>query len=329
MERPLQDGHRLDPSLLDERGRAAPVARSGIGDAQAEHRVPIVEARQGAERPAVDWTAVPLAEVVWFEEGLARERERTRDQLDGSPVDVQGFPVRFPSADMDAGDVRRGLVDAAPLLPGIVPFGMVVGLASVEAGLRLVDAVAMSVVVFAGASQLAALDLLGNDAPLAVVVVTATVINLRMLMYSASIASHFRRFSAAWKAGLAYLLTDQAYALSIVEYRRRDDVDRRAYYLAVGITLWATWQVATVAGYLLGTGIPPAWQLDFAVPLVFLAVLVPAVEDRPSLLAAVVGGVVAVLGRGLPLNLGLLVGAAVGIAAGLAAETRTEAEYGD
>ena len=230
---------------------------------------------------------------------------------------------------MDAGDVRRGLVDVAPLLPGIVPFGMVAGIASVEAGLRLVDAVAMSVVVFAGASQLAALELLGSDALLAVVVVTAVVINLRMLMYSASIAPYFRHLSAAWRAGLAYLLTDQAYALSIVRYRRDDDVDRRAYYLAVGATLWATWQVATVAGYLLGTGIPPAWQLDFAVPLVFLALLVPAVEDRPSLVAAVGGGVVAVVGGGLPLNLGLLVGAAFGIGAGLIAETVAEGEYGD
>jgi 4-azaleucine resistance transporter AzlC len=230
---------------------------------------------------------------------------------------------------MDRSALRRGLGDVAPLLPGIVPFGLVVGIAAAEAGLRLVDAIAMSVVVFAGASQLAALDLLGTDFPLAVVIVTAVVINLRMLMYSASIAPYFRQLPGAWKAALAYLLTDQAYALSIVAYRRDEALDRRAYYLGVGFTLWATWQVATVAGYLLGTGVPSAWQLDFAVPLVFIAVLVPAIEDRPSLAAAVVGGVVAVIGGGLPLNLGLLVGAVVGIFAGLVAERRWEVTDGD
>ena len=230
---------------------------------------------------------------------------------------------------MDRSDLRRGIRDVAPLLPGIVPFGMVAGIASVTAGLRLGEAVAMSVVVFAGASQLAALDLLGADAPLAVVVVTATVINLRMLMYSASIAPYFRRLSAAWKAGLAYLLTDQAYALSILAYRSDREVDRRAYYLGIAATLWVTWQVATVAGYLLGTGIPAAWGLEFTVPLVFLAVLVPAIEDGPSVVAAVLGGAVAVVGAGLPLNLGLLVGALVGIGGGLAAEVATGGADGD
>jgi 4-azaleucine resistance transporter AzlC len=230
---------------------------------------------------------------------------------------------------MDRSDLRRGIRDVAPLLPGIVPFGMVAGIASVSAGLHLGEAVAMSVVVFAGASQLAALDLLGADAPLAVVVVTATVINLRMLMYSASIAPYFRRLSAAWKAGLAYLLTDQAYALSILAYRSDREVDRRAYYLGIAATLWVTWQVATVAGYLLGTGIPAAWGLEFTVPLVFLAVLVPAIEDGPSVVAAILGGAVAVVGAGLPLNLGLLVGAFVGILAGLAAEWATGGADGD
>ncbi len=222
---------------------------------------------------------------------------------------------------MDRSDLRRGLKDVSPLIPGIIPFGMVAGIAAVDAGLGLGGAVALSVVVFAGASQLAALDLIGSDAPLAVVIVTAVVINLRMLMYSASIAPYFRRLSTATRAGLAYLLTDQAYALSIVEYRGEDGrLDRAAYYVGVGLTLWLVWQAATVAGYLLGTGIPPAWGLDFAVPLVFLAVLVPAVEDEASAVAAVLGGALAVIGGDLPLNLGLLVGAFAGIVGGLAAE---------
>lgn len=221
---------------------------------------------------------------------------------------------------MDSADLRAGVRDVAPLLVGVAPFGLVAGIAAVDAGLDLPQAVAMSVVVFAGASQLAALDLLGRDAPLAVVVLTAVVINLRMLMYSASIAPYLVDLPGRSRAGLAYLLTDQAYALSVARFRADRAVDRRAYYLGVAATLWAVWQVTTVAGVVLGTGVPDAWGLEFAVPLVFLALLVPAMEDRPTSVAGAVGGVVAVAAGGLPMNLGLLVGASAGILGGLGAE---------
>jgi 4-azaleucine resistance transporter AzlC len=221
---------------------------------------------------------------------------------------------------MDAADFRRGLRDVAPLLLGVAPFGVVAGIAAADAGLGLAQAVGMSVVVFAGAAQLAAIELLGADAPVAVVVVTAVVINLRLLMYSASIAPYFRAFATRWKAALAYVLTDQAYALSVSVYRGDGTVDRRAYYLGAALALWAVWQATTVAGVVVGTGLPEAWGLEFAVPLVFLALLVPAMEDRTTTLAAVAGGSVAVAAGGLPLNLGLLVGAAAGIGAGLAGE---------
>ncbi len=221
---------------------------------------------------------------------------------------------------MDRVDLRRGLADVSPLLLGMAPFGAITGVAAVDAGLGFGEAVALSVVVFAGASQLAALELLSVDAHLAVVVATAVVINLRMAMYSASIAPYFERFSTAWRAGLSYLLTDPSYALSIVEFRSNRDVDRRAYYLTVAVTLWVTWQLTTVVGYVLGAGVPDSWQLDFAVPLVFVALLVPAIEDRASLVAGIVGAAVAVAGVGAPLNLGLLVGAASGVLAGVILE---------
>jgi 4-azaleucine resistance transporter AzlC len=232
---------------------------------------------------------------------------------------------------MDRADLRRGVRDVVPLLLGVVPFGLVAGIAAVNAGLSLGQAVGMSVVVFAGASQLAALDLLGRDAPLSVVVLTAVVINLRMLMYSASIAPYFRDLRGHLRAGLSYLLTDQAYALSIATYRSDRETDRVAYYLGAAASLWVVWQVATAAGVVLGTGVPDAWGLEFAVPLVFLALLVPAMEDRPTTVAGLVGGAVAVLAGGLPLNLGLLAGASAGILAGLGTEVVTgeRAEVGD
>ena len=225
--------------------------------------------------------------------------------------------MRGPTLDED---LLAGVRDVSPLLLGIAPFALVAGIAAVDAGLGLAEAVGMSVIVFAGASQLAALELLGENAPLAVVVGTAVVINLRMLMYSASIAPHFAEYGRRLRAGLAYLLTDQAYALSVAEFDEDPDRNRWRYYLGAAASLWVVWQIGTVAGVVLGAGVPDAWGLTFAVPLVFLALLVPAMKDRPTTVAGVAGGAVAVVAAGLPLNLGLLVGALCGVAAGLVTE---------
>ena len=230
---------------------------------------------------------------------------------------------------MNTAAFRRGVRDASPLLLGIAPFGLVTGISATDAGLSVFQALGMSLVVFAGAAQLAALELLNKNAPLGVVVLTAVVINLRMLMYSASIAPYLQAFSARLKAGLAYLLTDQAYALSVSRFRAGDADDRVAYYVGVGGTLWVVWQIATVVGAVAQAGIPEVLALDFTIPLVFLALLIPAAEDGPTTVAAIAGGVFAVVAAGLPLNLGLLVGATVGIAAGLASERALPVEEGD
>jgi predicted branched-subunit amino acid permease len=149
-----------------------------------------------------------------------------------------------------------------------------------------------------------------------------------MLMYSASIAPHFRPFRARWKAICSYILTDQAYALSVARYTGSDadlgPAARRRYYLAAGGSLWVVWQVCTLVGIVVGARVPPAWGLEFAVPLVFLSLLIPATTSWPKLVAAAVGGGVAVAGAvlAIPLNLGLIVGGAAGVAAGVLADGR-------
>ncbi|WP_135826399.1 AzlC family ABC transporter permease [Halorussus ruber] len=223
-------------------------------------------------------------------------------------------------------DFLSGVRVAAPITLGVAPFGMVAGVAAVGVGMSAVQAVAMSIIVFAGASQLAAIELVGQNAPAAVVVLTVVVVNLRLVMYSASIAPHFQRQSAKWKAALSYLLTDQAYAISLLKFENDEETSRRWYYLGVAVPLWVTWQASTIAGVLLGARLPPGLQLEFAVPLVFLAVLVPAVTDRATGAAAVVGGTTAVAANGLPYNLGLIAAAVVGIGAGLVVESLASAD---
>lgn len=216
-----------------------------------------------------------------------------------------------------------GVSDVAPMLLGVAPFGMITGVTAAGVGVPATETLAMSALVFAGASQLAGLALLAQGAGFWVIVLTTFMINLRMAMYSASLAPWLERLRPSTRLGMAYLMTDQAYAFSVLRYpRESEDFPRRDYYLGVALPLWALWMAATATGVLLGTQVPASWQLDFAIPLTFLALLAPAVNDRPSLAAALVGGSFALALEPLPYNLGLIVGAVAGIAAGTAAGVR-------
>lgn len=219
----------------------------------------------------------------------------------------------------------RGVRDVLPVVIGVVPFGLIVGVSAVAAGLTTADTLASSLLVFAGASQLAMIDLLGQDAPWLVAVLTAAVINVRMVMYSASLAPWFASLPVGRRAGAAYFLTDQSFALAVTRYTTTETTtprSRLAYYLGTAIPLWANWQVMTVVGALAGAAVPEDVPLAATIPLVFLALLVPAVSDRPTLGAALVGGGVAVAAAPLPANLGLVVGALAGIAAGVVLDRR-------
>jgi 4-azaleucine resistance transporter AzlC len=219
------------------------------------------------------------------------------------------------------GSFGAGIRAVAPVLLGVIPFGLVAGAAAVRAGLSGLEAVGLSVFVFAGASQLAAIELFGQDAHIAVIIATALVINLRVTMYSASLAPHFRGLATRVRAGLAYLLTDQAYALSITRFRTDENVDRMWFYLGAAAPLWMVWQICTVIGIVVGARVPESLPLEFAIPLTFLALLVPTITDSPSALAAAIGGTAATIGSDLPLNLGLITGAVVGVVVGLLVET--------
>ena len=224
-----------------------------------------------------------------------------------------------------SGAFREGALEVLPIVAGIIPFGLVAGAAAVDAGLGTEGAMALSVLVFAGASQLAAIDLLARDATLPIILLTVGVINLRMAMYSASLAPRLADVPLVGRLAAAYPLVDQAYALTIMRVDRAPARPHRlAYYAGVAVPLWVNWQVMTFLGAVLGSTIPAWLPLEATIPLVFLAMLVPAVTDRATLAAAAVSGSVATLAAGLPNNTGLLVGAFSGIAAGTLVALRTE-----
>ncbi|WP_436901289.1 AzlC family ABC transporter permease [Halovenus halobia] len=226
-------------------------------------------------------------------------------------------------------DFMAGVTATTPVMLGVIPFGLVAGAAAVGAGLSLLQAVALSVVVFAGASQLAMIELFGQDATLLVVVGTALIINSRLVMYSASLAPHFTRESRRWRGLMAYIMTDQAFALSVTRYAEGMEgvASKRWYYLGTAAPLWIVWQFCTVIGVIVGASVPGWLPLRFAVPLTFLALLVPALQTRAHAAAALVGGGVATIGVGIPYNLGLLVGALLGVGAGTVIALKTEESY--
>lgn len=217
-------------------------------------------------------------------------------------------------------DFVAGARAAGPILLGVVPFALVSGVAAVSVGLTPVEAVGMSFMVFAGASQLAVFQLIGAGSPWIIMVLTAWIINIRFTMYSATLAPHFQKLPLRVKGLFAYMLSDQAFAVTLSRYVEPEPVDHAWFYFGAAATIWVVWQISAISGALLGTLVPSSWGFDFAFPLSFMAMMFGNLRDRPSVAAALVGGTTAVLAKGLPYNTGLVLATLLGIAAGVLAE---------
>jgi 4-azaleucine resistance transporter AzlC len=215
-----------------------------------------------------------------------------------------------------------GIRSVLPILIGVVPFGLIYGVVAVASGMDETPAILMSSIVFAGASQIAATELWGQGAPLLIVVVTGLVVNLRFIMYSASLATYFQELSHLKRWALSYLLTDQAYAVSVVRFEESPPVQRTPFYLGAAVTLWTTWQASSIVGVLVGLRVPAAWGLEFSVPLMFLALLVPTLRSRNAIVVAAVSAVAAVIFHRLPLHSGLVVAATLALVVGAGLEVR-------
>ncbi len=213
-----------------------------------------------------------------------------------------------------------------PILLGVVPFGLIFGITALGAGIPAGLAFSMSSIVFAGSSQLIGARLVGAGTPGLIIVLTTFVVNLRHLLYSTSVAPYLKPLSPVWKWMLAYLLTDEAYAVTILHYHHQTESPHKHwFFLGAGLALWSTWQASTAAGLLLGQQIPASWSLDFTVALTFIGIVFPALKDRAGVASALSAGVVAVAASALPLKLGLIVAALTGIVAGVVVETLSPA----
>ncbi len=221
----------------------------------------------------------------------------------------------------------KGFRDGTPFIFVAMPFGTLFGVFATEAGLDIVQTMAFSITVFAGAAQFAALQLLQDNAPTIIILASALAVNLRVAMYSASLTPYLGAAPLWQRACAAYLIVDQSYACSVVRFEKEPKMtvpQRMAYFFGSVTPITPLWMLTTYLGAVLGAQIPESWALDFALPITFLAMVGPMMRTLAHVVAALVAIVVALLTVAVPFNLGLLIAGAAGMVAGAQAELMLE-----
>lgn len=219
---------------------------------------------------------------------------------------------------MDKAACIAGLRASFPYQVAISIFGMLTGAVLADAGMTLFEALSMSVIVLAGASQLATMQMLQDGSPVAVILVTCICMNLRFGMYSASVAPYLKGTPGGHRIALAPFIHDQSYGVALARFERVSEGWPARYWfmLAAGSLTGALWVATTGLGHALGARVPESWSIDFAMPVIFIAMTVPFLRGRPRWVAAIVASGAALALRDLPLDTGLLAATALGIAAG-------------
>ena len=222
----------------------------------------------------------------------------------------------------------RGTRHGLPFLLVVAPFGLLFGVVATEAGLNIAQTMGLTVLVIAGAAQFTAVQLLVENAPVFLVLAASLGVNLRNAMYSASLVPHMGA-APLWQRALAgYFTFDQNFAASVLEFERRPSMsvaEKVAYHLGLALVIAPSWYASTWIGAVAGTAIPPEFALDFALPLMFVALAAPAIRSPAHAAAAVTSVVVALLSVGLPSGLGILLAGAAGMVVGARVELWAEA----
>ena len=218
----------------------------------------------------------------------------------------------------------NGVRDIFPLIVGAIPFGLIFGTLAASSGLSVSATLAMSAFVFAGSSQFIAVGMVAAKTGWLLIVLTAFVVNLRHLLYAVSLLPYIKSLSTSWKVLLAFLLTDEAFAIAIRHYESRYESKTASpykhwYYLGAALFMYLNWQLCTLLGVTIGQSIPNAanWGLDFAMSVTFIGMIVPYLKTRPMGLAVAIAAIVSLVAAPLPHKLGLMVAAIAGITAGV------------
>ena len=213
---------------------------------------------------------------------------------------------------------KQGVLEELPLQLGVFPFGIIYGIMAIESGLTPMQAFLMSSIIFGGASQIAFVQLISNATPFGVIVTTVGAINSRHFLYSISMMDFLKNLSIKWRIGLAYLLTDEAYAISIRRFINEPNKSFIHFHLlGTGITLFLSWQISTLTGVLLGGDLPQFLDLQFIIPLTFIAIIVPMIKSKSTLITVISSGISALIFKNLDINFWIILSGLTGILAGM------------
>ncbi len=218
----------------------------------------------------------------------------------------------------------QGVIDTSPMIIGAVPFGILFGALSVNAGLSPSVAVGMSLFVFAGSAQFVAASLLSQGAGVAIIVLTTFVVNLRHALYSASLSPYLAHLPQRWLVPLGFALTDETYAIVIKRYRGSDRSQRdHWYFFGSAFAMYLNWQVCTLLGIYAGQRLQglAEWGLEFALVVTFIGIVVPMLTDKPMVITALSAVAISLLARDMPHNSGLIVASLCAIVIGVLADS--------
>ena len=211
---------------------------------------------------------------------------------------------------------REGMRDFLPLSVGLVPWAIVTGIAMRSIGLSPAESMGMNLLVYAGTAQLGTLPLIGSGAPLWLIFLTALVLNLRFIIFSAALAPVFHDHRFMRRLASSYLLVDGMFAVGADKLQRADDPHWRwGYYIVPSVYCWLLWQLCGAVGVFGAGAIPRDWSLEFMTTIALTVMMIPMLRERPMWVGALVGGLGAVLLRELPLRLGLIAGIGAGFIA--------------
>ena len=190
----------------------------------------------------------------------------------------------------------KGVADVSPLMIPVVPFGIIFGVLAIDLGLTPVTTIAMSIIIFGGASQIIFLQLFSGGASSLVILSSVGAVNSRHLLYGAILSEHMSDFRMTWKIIISYFLVDQAFAVTNSYLKKSNDKDKAFHSFGAGATCWIVWQITTIIGIFLGSIIPEKLGLSFAVPLTFLALLVNDFRKLVNLIVIITSGLIATFG---------------------------------
>jgi predicted branched-subunit amino acid permease len=230
---------------------------------------------------------------------------------------------RTHAREIEKSAFREAIRTSWPTMPGIFAWGMVTGMAMAKVGLTLWQALGMTLLVFAGSAQLAALPLIASGVPVFMVFVTAMIVNLRFVIFGAAVGPHFAHLP--WRKRLLYGYVNGDVTMAFFPRRFPDEtlsqpLGKVGFYTGITYSNWVCWQAGSITGILLASQIPENWGLGFAGTLALLAITIPSIVNRAALVGVIVSGIVAVAGIGLPYRLGLLLAVILGMAAAMTAE---------